>query len=1447
MKLYSTNTGKFVFAFGIAMFCMMLCFCLCFAVTGQTRRAWADDADTSYVRSLDGYTADGSSLASVAGVYQINSVDDLRAVAYLVNNNIDGGSYARASYRLNDYLDLSEYAFWEPIGTAEYPFEGNFDGAGYSIFGLTIIDQSFLDTTAALSIDDTADSYAGLFGYVKYDSAAVVIKNLGLKDALIKTSRTYAGGLIGLAEGDASVGNAQVTVSQCYVTGYIEGSDYVGGLIGSMEQCARVEDSYFLGSARTEARYLGTVPNSQYDIATNIEGGCVGGIAGSAVDNSVDRIIENCYNAGVVGKTGDFEIIRGALVGYKNDLKTNNLKRNFYLKTVLPGATSTELKGEGGSSTNLGNIKGSFLDGMFFDYDAADVDGYLPALPTSTWQWSAKVNNGLPFLLNTPQLVRVEFVTKLVGDASEINSTDIANVMDSTTYRFKSGDSYFVDIISDSTVTFSTSITAGSDADFTYTFDSWTTGALATSTNSESSSLPIGASLSQTSTGIADMDKVFVAKYTMREYSITLGANDLSRAASLVVREGESVLTSADRVHFGAEIYIEAIPAAGYQLASFATPATSLDFVASVSGQPYTAALDLDAYIRAIGQTVSSDNINTLSVVANFEPESYTIFTQASRDDCLAAAVIKDNQGTVMLDGAAIHYGDTIYLTIDSVGIAPNFRFSGWRYQVVDADASPSPEDWIDITSSGEREDSIDFVVPDVIDTQVFYFLATFQKVTHTVSIDTFNTEAGSIVLVDYLGTPLGYNTFAFDEAVYVKITANTGYYFDTVSIDGVQYRVGESALLGYPSASWDADNSRIVFAQLASNVAVTVDFLPVQYSVTVSLQTSDVVSANTQVVDTSTSVSVLAKTNKVLYNHDFAFSVLLEPGFDLVGVSVAGEDLTASTELVNGAAFVYKIRDNTQIIVTVSKQTFDVNARFGYAAEYDYTVDPSCITGTGEYFYHTPVAVRVALPDMFTISSWTINGVLYPNTTGAWQISSIDADLDIVIHLVLKTSQVSFGQIGDSASNDWFNVYWRGTSYHYMTNLNSLVVNYGDLVQFYVADQYYVAKGRSSMYTFAYWQVNGVSMTTDRAFALTAVNTNYLVEAVFKPALVQISIDTFDLDPFTAELTQSDLAGKYTGLSSSICNYGQTISVVATAFEGYRFVEWRDKYNNLLTSNRVYTFTVDQPAELKAVFVSEHNVAVIIEENEGSVVGGGKTVVGDVVVLRATARSGYRFVSWLQDGVPVCTTSEFRFTMPATDVLLTVEFEKVYAISYHTNDDALGQVLGNTSGKFKENVTLEAVSANNCSFVGWMIDNVMVSTSPKLNISLNGDVEVEALFKKNFDWNIIIIILGCGIFALVMVCGVVAYIRSKEAQPITTRSLIGGKDDSDILKKTSERNALRDEIAPVPTRKRQRVNVQPVPVRKIVVEPTDHKGNKPKSPQNAKQHKKTLKTDDDN
>ncbi|MCP9611493.1 T9SS type A sorting domain-containing protein [Coprobacter tertius] len=124
---------------------------------------------------------------------EISTVDQLKSIM----DNPEG------SYKLVADLSLSED--WVPLGTTDDPFTGTFDGNGHIIKGL-----KFSDETA---------NNVGFIGVAQN----ATIKNVGFEDVYF----------IGRADVGAIIGKATAsTIEGCYTTGYIQGYDHVGGVVG---------------------------------------------------------------------------------------------------------------------------------------------------------------------------------------------------------------------------------------------------------------------------------------------------------------------------------------------------------------------------------------------------------------------------------------------------------------------------------------------------------------------------------------------------------------------------------------------------------------------------------------------------------------------------------------------------------------------------------------------------------------------------------------------------------------------------------------------------------------------------------------------------------------------------------------------------------------------------------------------------------------------------------------------------------------------------------------------------------------------------------------------------------------------------------------------------------------------------------------------------------------
>lgn len=161
--------------------------------------------------------------------FKINSVEDF---LYLCNP-VNFSDIANSKILLNANIDMAGQDAIAPIGGGR-PFNGTFDGQGHVIKNLKITGVESAKCT-------------GLFGYVGRDGK---IMRLGLPNVLVD-GITNTGAIAGVLVG---------SVTECYVTGYIDGGRYTGGIAGML--------------------HAGTIENCLVDanfITTRYGGGLFGG------------------------------------------------------------------------------------------------------------------------------------------------------------------------------------------------------------------------------------------------------------------------------------------------------------------------------------------------------------------------------------------------------------------------------------------------------------------------------------------------------------------------------------------------------------------------------------------------------------------------------------------------------------------------------------------------------------------------------------------------------------------------------------------------------------------------------------------------------------------------------------------------------------------------------------------------------------------------------------------------------------------------------------------------------------------------------------------------------------------------------------------------------------------------------------------------------------------
>lgn len=121
---------------------------------------------------------------------------------------------------------------------------------------------------------------------------------------------------------------------------------------------------------------------------------------------------------------------------------------------------------------------------------------------------------------------------------------------------------------------------------------------------------------------------------------------------------------------------------------------------------------------------------------------------------------------------------------------------------------------------------------------------------------------------------------------------------------------------------------------------------------------------------------------------------------------------------------------------------------------------------------------------------------------------------------------------------------------------------------------------------------------------------------------------------------------------------YGTTVTLTATASEGYRFVDWVEG-DQTVSTDATYIFTATGDRTLTARF--EKLYTVTVSPAEGGTATADKTTAaaGETITLTATPSSGYYFVEWKVVSGTVSIQNN-KFTMPAGDV----EVQAVFALS---------------------------------------------------------------------------------------------------------------------------------------------------------------------------------------
>jgi hypothetical protein len=254
--------------------------------------------------------------------------------------------------------------------------------------------------------------------------------------------------------------------------------------------------------------------------------------------------------------------------------------------------------------------------------------------------------------------------------------------------------------------------------------------------------------------------------------------------------------------------------------------------------------------------------------------------------------------------------------------------------------------------------------------------------------------------------------------------------------------------------------------------------------------------------------------------------------------------------------------------------------------------------------------------------------------------------------------------------------------------------------------------------YTFANWTESGVLVSTSANYSFIAGGNRSLVA-------------NFTALPCTYTISTTTSGGG-TSSGGGTVSCGSNVTVNAVPASCYRFLNWSEA-GSVVSSSALYTFTASANRSLVANFalITYSINASVSPSGGGTVSGGGNINCGTLVTLSASPSSGYAFANWTENGVIASTSANYTFnaTVDRTLVANFVAVSCTYAISTSTSPLAGGTTTGGGTVNCGATVTVAANPNTGYSFVNWMENGVIVSSSASYSFTASANRNLVANF----------------------------------------------------------------------------------------------------------------------
>ena len=598
---------------------------------------------------------------------------------------------------------------------------------------------------------------------------------------------------------------------------------------------------------------------------------------------------------------------------------------------------------------------------------------------------------------------------------------------------------------------------------------------------------------------------------------------------------------------------------------------------------------------------------------------------------------------------------------------------------------------------------------------------------------DPFNPEVFSFISVSSFtitatanptdgGTITGAGAYTEDAECTLTATANTGYHF----------------------VNWTKDNvvvstSATYIFTVTENAAYVANFEPNSYEITVT--------ANPTAGGNATGGGT--------YNHGSTCTLTATPGtgYHFVNWTKDGDEVSTSASysftVTEAAAFVANFEINSYDITVTADPTAGGNVTGGGTYNHGSTCTLTATANTGYHFvnwtkdgsqvstsasYSFPVTEAGAFVANFEINSYVINVIAQPTEGGS--VTGAATYTHGATCTVTATPNEGYyfvrwlrgNNIVSTDATYSFTVTETATYtaifqlFSYEINATVDPENTGTVTGTGTYDHLTTCTLEATPatgYHFVNWTKNGTEVSTSASYSFTVTEAAAYVAH-------------FAIKNYTITVEANPTAGgDVTG--GGDYDHFQTCNLTATANTGYQFVNWTLNGQQVSTEAN-YSFTVAGGGNYVANFeLNSYEITAMANPTAGGTVTGAGTYNHfDDCTLTATTNTGYTFINWTKNGTVVSTELSINFVVTEAASYVANFQINSYDISVSANPAVGGNVIGGGSYNYGTSVTLTANANEGYTFLNWMKNGSVVSTSPNYSITVTENASYVANFSLN-------------------------------------------------------------------------------------------------------------------